>query len=294
MSTFAERLNLLRKEKKWTQDKLAELLDISKSTISMYENGNRTPSFEIEEQIADLFNVDLEYLRGRSNSRNREYDHYIAELKTMASKIRARRIELDYSYGKLAEMTGISASSLNRYETGNIRNLPIDKFELLAVALKLDPAKLFNEVRNDRAHQSNADIITTIKIPTFGKASAGNGYLNLSEEVDTFEIPSNMYKPGMFAVNVTGDSMTSSTKSIPDGTVAVADPTMCTSPDSLNGRICVFTYNDETFIKQLVINTDGIIRLRSFNSEYEDILVLKPKQLKCEGRVISTFTKQTW
>ena len=25
MSTFAERLNLLRKEKKWTQDKLAEL-----------------------------------------------------------------------------------------------------------------------------------------------------------------------------------------------------------------------------------------------------------------------------
>ena len=74
-----------------------------------------------------------------------------------------------------AEMTGISASSLNRYETGNLQ---IDKFELLANALKLDPAKLFNDARNDHAHQSNADIITTIKIPTYGKASAGNGYLN--------------------------------------------------------------------------------------------------------------------
>ena len=163
MSTFAERLNLLRREKKWTQDKLADLLDVSKSTISMYENGNRTPSFEIEEQIADLFNVDLEYLRGRSNSRNREYNNYLAELKTMASKIRTRCIELDYSYEKLAELTGISASSLNRYETGNIRNLPIDKFELLATALKLDPAKLFNEVRNEEVKKTFENVVETLK-----------------------------------------------------------------------------------------------------------------------------------
>lgn len=40
----------------------------------MYENGNRTPSFEIEEKIADYFNVDLEFLRGRSNIRNK-YQH---------------------------------------------------------------------------------------------------------------------------------------------------------------------------------------------------------------------------
>ena len=58
MNAFSERLVLLRNEKKLTQEKFAEIIGVSKSTISMYENGNRTPSFEIEEKIADYFNVD--------------------------------------------------------------------------------------------------------------------------------------------------------------------------------------------------------------------------------------------
>lgn len=215
-------------------------------------------------------------------------------------KLKYLREKNNMSQEELAEKMGYkSKTSIHKIEQ-KMTDLPLSKVKEFAKVLKTTPSYLMGweadddlNVRNESVHQPNANIIATIKIPTYGKASAGNGYLNLSEEIDTFEIPAGMYKPGMFAVNVTGDSMTSSTKSIPDGTVAVADPTMCTSP-SLNGKICVFTYNDETFIKQLIINNDGIIRLRSFNSDYEDILVLKPKQLKCEGRVISTFTKQTW
>ena len=68
---FKERLISLRKEKNLTQDKFAELMGVSKSTISMYENGRRTPDFELEEKIADFFNVDLDYLRGRTNIKNK-------------------------------------------------------------------------------------------------------------------------------------------------------------------------------------------------------------------------------
>ncbi|AYV92537.1 hypothetical protein A2U14_00765 [Fusobacterium necrophorum subsp. funduliforme] len=70
-STFKERLSELRKEKNISQEKFADLIGVSKSTISMYENGNRTPDFETEEKIADFFNVDLDYLRGRSKIRNK-------------------------------------------------------------------------------------------------------------------------------------------------------------------------------------------------------------------------------
>ena len=52
--------------------------------------------------------------------------------------------------------------------------------------------------------------------------------------------------------------------------------------------------NDETFIKQLVIDKQGIIRLKSFNPTYDDIIVLNPALLKCEGRVIVTFTETNW
>lgn len=62
---FAETLKRLRKEKGLTQVQLAKALKISKSSISMYENGNREPDFETEELIADFFNVNIAVLRGK-------------------------------------------------------------------------------------------------------------------------------------------------------------------------------------------------------------------------------------
>lgn len=67
MSTFAERLKELRNNKALTQDELAKAIKISKSSINMYERGEREPKFETLEAIADFFNVDMDYLLGRSN-----------------------------------------------------------------------------------------------------------------------------------------------------------------------------------------------------------------------------------
>lgn len=67
MSTFGEVLKKLRLEKSLTQTELADKLGISKSTISMYENGNREPDFETLEHIADFFNVNLSYLIGETS-----------------------------------------------------------------------------------------------------------------------------------------------------------------------------------------------------------------------------------
>ena len=54
MSKFSDMLRLLRRQHNITQDKLAEDLELSKSAISMYENGKRLPSFEVLEAFADL------------------------------------------------------------------------------------------------------------------------------------------------------------------------------------------------------------------------------------------------
>ena len=64
---FSEELKKLRKQKNLTQQKLADALGIAKSTISMYENGNREPDCETSEAIADYFNVRLDDLLGRKN-----------------------------------------------------------------------------------------------------------------------------------------------------------------------------------------------------------------------------------
>ena len=66
MGNFNSVFRSLRIEAGYTQDGLAEILGISRSAVSMYENGNREPDFETLEQIADLFQVDTDYLLGRT------------------------------------------------------------------------------------------------------------------------------------------------------------------------------------------------------------------------------------
>ena len=64
---FPERLKSIRKAKNITQTELAELLNISKSTIGMYEVGSREPNFEILKNLADFFNVSVDYLLGNED-----------------------------------------------------------------------------------------------------------------------------------------------------------------------------------------------------------------------------------
>ncbi len=71
MREFKETILILRTEKGITQEELAKTLGIAKSTIAMWETGDRTPTKNAYEAIADLFNVDIDYLYGRSDVRQK-------------------------------------------------------------------------------------------------------------------------------------------------------------------------------------------------------------------------------
>lgn len=68
---FGDRIKELREENKLTQQQLADSINISKSSISMYENNNRVPELETFEALADFFNVDMDYLKGKSDIRRK-------------------------------------------------------------------------------------------------------------------------------------------------------------------------------------------------------------------------------
>lgn len=67
MSIFSDRLKQLRKQNSLTQKMLGQNLNLGESTISMYELGEREPNFETLELLADYFNVDIDYLLGKSD-----------------------------------------------------------------------------------------------------------------------------------------------------------------------------------------------------------------------------------
>ena len=66
MANFSSVIKRLRVERGITQEQLASMLKITRSTVGMYETWSREPDFETLEAIADIFNVDVDYLMGRS------------------------------------------------------------------------------------------------------------------------------------------------------------------------------------------------------------------------------------
>ena len=67
MGNFQNIFRKLRTSSNLTQSAIAEKIGISRSTIGMYETGAREPDFETLEKIADYFNVDIDFLLGRTN-----------------------------------------------------------------------------------------------------------------------------------------------------------------------------------------------------------------------------------
>lgn len=109
---FAQRLKNLRKEKKKTQQDIADFLEIRRSTYGEYERGRIMPPYEKIKRLSDHFNVSVDYLMGTTNFRttndkidtivkreitdvSKTLTHLIEELKDEDAIVKLDGIELD-------------------------------------------------------------------------------------------------------------------------------------------------------------------------------------------------------
>ncbi len=70
------------------------------------------------------------------------------EIQELRRRLRAKRLFLDLTYQQLADKTGMSKSTLQRYETGGIKNLSYDKISILSNALDV-PTSYFTDLTQD-------------------------------------------------------------------------------------------------------------------------------------------------
>lgn len=65
---FEKRLRALREEQGFpSQQALADALGVAQSTVANWECGRREPNYETTRKLADLFQVTVDYLMGRSD-----------------------------------------------------------------------------------------------------------------------------------------------------------------------------------------------------------------------------------
>jgi transcriptional regulator with XRE-family HTH domain len=62
MSVFSNKIKRLREQKNLSTRMMAELLGVSQSMVSKYENGIHEPTLSILRKYASVFNVTLDYL----------------------------------------------------------------------------------------------------------------------------------------------------------------------------------------------------------------------------------------
>ena len=206
-----------------------------------------------------------------------------------AKNLSLRKVE-DYFERKGIKLTH---TAVKKIEEGDIYNLDIRYLKGFVELYNLNFNEVFELAGIDlkellRLMKLKEDS-NTKRILLFGQASAGNKFLNLDVEIGNFLIPEEDYREGYFGVKVVGKSMVGDDGNIPDGSVALINPNY---DKLIKNKVYVFTYKEETFIKQLVYDKQGILRLHSFSKEYDDIIVLDENELICNGRVIKIYFNQ--
>lgn len=215
---------------------------------------------------------------------------------TFGQTLKEIRIKNGDSLRKLSEKTDIVFTYIDRLEKGTV---PINK-NLLEKFIKAYPLykKQFekaylDEIMPESLKGSTFNMeeqkVNTVILPVYGKASAGNGYINLDQEIYYFPIKKGDFSDRSFLVEISGNSME---PTLEDGDYALVDPD---NIDYVKNKIYVVTYNDESFIKRMVVDGKSkIVMLKSDNPEYEDILITKDMQvyLKIEGRVIQVISNK--
>lgn len=87
---FSQNLKILRKQKGVTQQRLADILCVDKTSISKWENGFNYPNQNIQMMIADYFGVSVDYLLGRDTPTPAPTDNTIT-----GERLRALGIDTD-------------------------------------------------------------------------------------------------------------------------------------------------------------------------------------------------------
>ena len=113
------RIKSLRENNNLTQQDLANILNISRSTYSMWESSN--DSFPIKRLIdlGNYFNVSIDYIFGFTNIMQYENSSKDCNLKESGKRLKNIRKENGLTQVNLAKILNIAPTMIVEYEHGN-------------------------------------------------------------------------------------------------------------------------------------------------------------------------------
>lgn len=135
-----KRLRNIREDNDLSQITMARILNIPRSTYSLWELGINIIPLDYLYKFANYFNCSIDYIIGISNNKVNNYKMQKLNLKQLGKNIRKYRKQNNISQENLAKLLGVTQPCIARYEKGIIEistynlykisrylNIPIDK-----------------------------------------------------------------------------------------------------------------------------------------------------------------------
>ncbi len=114
------RLKDIREDHDITQQKMAEILNVKRSTYSLWELGISIIPLPYLSQFADYFHYSLDYILGLSNNRTNKNFKTGLSLAILGNNMKQIRKKEKLSQIEMAKKMGVTQACIVRYEKGII------------------------------------------------------------------------------------------------------------------------------------------------------------------------------
>lgn len=194
-------------------------------------------------------------------------------------RIRYRREQLGISQTALAEQIGESKQTVYKYENGIISNIPSDKIEAIATALKVSPSWIMGWGNDTIAVPPGFDPLPEMAtVPLVGRIACGQP-ITAEENVEGYvSIPAEWH--ATFTLLCEGDSMEPRIK---DGDLVA----IRSQPQVENGEIAAVRIDCEATLKHVYLYPDKIV-LQPENPNYAPIVKIgeEMNDVTIEGKAV--------
>lgn len=197
----------------------------------------------------------------------------------MTSIIKDRREELGYTLAEVADAVGVKASTVLRWENGNIKNMRRDKIEALCRKLRLSPAELLGMPGDP---PEVLPLPKTNPVPVIGEIACGVPALAEQNHIGTAAVPEGISAD--FALIARGDSMTGARINNGDIVFIRRQPTV------EHGQIAAVRIGSEATLKRVRFAGRQVV-LWPENPAYEPIMVTEDMDVEIMGLAVCFYSQ---
>ncbi len=140
------RIKDIREDNDITQEQMAKILKINRSTYSMWEIGLSIMTIDQLCQFANYFNYSIDYVLGLNNNRRKYINPNKFSYTNLGMNIKKLRIKNNYSQFALAQKLKVTQACIVRWEKG-ITKISIPNLYKLSI--------IFNVSLNDLCYLPN-------------------------------------------------------------------------------------------------------------------------------------------